>query len=115
MCGFKMRAPKWILLVLSVVVVVNQCVAHVHATDEEASLPETVGLDTGGLSREKFPKGFVFGTATSAYQVEGMAHKAGRGPSIWDTFVKIPGSNQIFILILFHSVTSIHSRFFFFF
>uniref|UniRef100_A0A2N9GKE1 Beta-glucosidase n=1 Tax=Fagus sylvatica TaxID=28930 RepID=A0A2N9GKE1_FAGSY len=76
MCGFKMRGPKWILLVLSVVVI--QCVAHLHATDEEASLPETVSLDTGGLSREKFPKGFVFGTATSAYQVEGMAHKAGR-------------------------------------
>uniref|UniRef100_A0A2N9G1U1 Beta-glucosidase n=1 Tax=Fagus sylvatica TaxID=28930 RepID=A0A2N9G1U1_FAGSY len=93
MCGFKMRGPKWILLVLSVVVI--QCVAHLHATDEEASLPETVSLDTGGLSREKFPKGFVFGTATSACDVKhhqvGMAHKAGRGPSIWDTFVKIPG------------------------
>ncbi|KAK7813081.1 beta-glucosidase 44, partial [Quercus suber] len=52
---------------------------------------ESVSLDSGGLSRDKFPKGFVFGTATSAYQVEGMAHKDGRGPSIWDTFVKIPG------------------------
>lgn len=48
-------------------------------------------FDTGGLSRGKFPKGFVFGTAASAYQVEGMALKEGRGPSIWDTFIKIPG------------------------
>ncbi|KAL9237910.1 hypothetical protein vseg_012403 [Gypsophila vaccaria] len=48
-------------------------------------------FDTGGLSRASFLKGFVFGTATSAYQVEGMANKAGRGPSIWDAFVKIPG------------------------
>ncbi|XP_021754518.1 beta-glucosidase 44-like [Chenopodium quinoa] len=48
-------------------------------------------FDTGGLSRKSFPKGFVFGTATSAYQVEGMAHKDGRGPSIWDEFIKKPG------------------------
>ncbi|CAH1430024.1 unnamed protein product [Lactuca virosa] len=43
------------------------------------------------ISRNDFPKGFVFGTATSAYQVEGMAHKGGRGPSIWDEFIKTPG------------------------
>nr|GMD80832.1 beta-glucosidase 44-like [Ipomoea batatas] len=45
------------------------------------------------LSRKSFPVGFVFGTATSAYQVEGATdiHKYGRGPSIWDTFIKTPG------------------------
>ncbi|XP_010916341.1 beta-glucosidase 1-like [Elaeis guineensis] len=46
----------------------------------------------GFLSRGSFPEGFVFGTAASAYQVEGMALKAGRGPCIWDTFVRIPGN-----------------------
>ncbi|CAN6292177.1 unnamed protein product [Urochloa humidicola] len=45
----------------------------------------------GGLSRASFPKGFVFGTATSAYQVEGAASTNGRGPSIWDAFAHIPG------------------------
>ncbi|KAG9448973.1 hypothetical protein H6P81_008938 [Aristolochia fimbriata] len=53
---------------------------------------ESARLDTGGLSRVSFPKGFVFGTAASAYQVEGMASKEGRGPSIWDVFVKKPGA-----------------------
>ncbi|XP_072995731.1 beta-glucosidase 1-like [Typha latifolia] len=47
--------------------------------------------ENGGLSRAGFPSGFVFGTAASAYQVEGMARKDGRGPSIWDVFVHIPG------------------------
>ncbi|KAI5660256.1 hypothetical protein M9H77_29049 [Catharanthus roseus] len=48
-------------------------------------------LDLGGLSRKSFPSGFIFGTATSAYQVEGMASKEGRGPSIWDVFIRQPG------------------------
>lgn len=52
----------------------------------------------GGLSRASFPKGFVFGTATSAYQVEGAASTDGRGPSTWDPFVHTPGT----LAIAFH-------------
>ncbi|KAL4317323.1 hypothetical protein AHAS_Ahas15G0373600 [Arachis hypogaea] len=44
------------------------------------------------LNRSAFPQGFIFGTASSSYQVEGAANEGGREPSIWDTFThKYPG------------------------
>jgi len=39
----------------------------------------------------KFPDGFVFGSATASYQIEGAVHEDGRGQSIWDTFSHTPG------------------------
>lgn len=43
-----------------------------------------------GTPRE-FPKGFLWGSATASYQVEGAVNEDGRGPSIWDTFSHTPG------------------------
>ncbi len=38
----------------------------------------------------KFSKDFIWGTATSAYQIEGAHNIDGKGPSIWDSFSTIP-------------------------
>ncbi|MER6030325.1 GH1 family beta-glucosidase [Streptomyces sp. NPDC001851] len=38
-----------------------------------------------------FPSAFLWGAATSAYQIEGAVREDGRTPSIWDTFSHTPG------------------------
>ncbi len=40
---------------------------------------------------KKFPTDFVWGAATSSYQIEGAWLEAGKGLSIWDGFCHIPG------------------------
>ena len=52
-------------------------------------------LEPGALPASEpalqFPPGFLWGTATAAYQIEGAASEDGRTPSIWDTFSRREG------------------------
>ncbi|KAJ9174476.1 hypothetical protein P3X46_013114 [Hevea brasiliensis] len=57
-------------------------------------VPPTIADDDdipSNFSRGYFPDSFIFGSSTSAYQIEGDALEKGRGPSVWDIFSHTPG------------------------
>ena len=59
-----------------------------------ASAQPSEGTATERKSARGFPKGFIWGTATAAYQIEGAVNADGRGPSIWDTFAHTLGKTR---------------------
>lgn len=70
------------------------------ATAGAAALPtfsvaaESAPGKSGGDAKRRFPEGFLWGSATASYQVEGAAKEDGRGMSIWDTFSHTPGKTH---------------------
>jgi beta-glucosidase len=56
--------------------------------------PDLAHFDLTGYGAliDRLPPTFRWGTATSAYQIEGAVTEDGRTPSIWDTFSRVPGA-----------------------
>jgi beta-glucosidase len=55
---------------------------------------EAEGVPEVSSAARNFPEGFLWGSATASYQVEGAVHEDGRGVSIWDTFSHTPGKTH---------------------
>jgi beta-glucosidase len=64
------------------------------ASGAPAAEAQRSSAQTHAGALQQFPEGFLWGTATASYQVEGAVHEDGRGQSIWDVFSHTPGKTH---------------------
>jgi beta-glucosidase len=75
-------------------------IVDAHRFAPDLSAVQLAGSSSRSPSRRRlssphtFPADFLWGAATSAYQIEGATQEDGRAPSIWDTFVREPGATR---------------------
>ena len=60
-------------------------------TESPKSVRRPAAEPFSGPASTDFPRQFLWGTGTSAFQIEGSSEAAEKGLSIWDTFTKVPG------------------------
>ncbi|HXP24133.1 MAG TPA: family 1 glycosylhydrolase, partial [Steroidobacteraceae bacterium] len=67
----------------------------IGAAGAMAGIPLPAALGQPTMAKPlAFPPNFLWGCATSAYQIEGAVAVEGRGPSIWDVFAHTPGKTH---------------------
>jgi beta-galactosidase len=86
--SFDIRKVQWRCII---VVTLTVGIVIVALRRNEWTGPTATEEATHPSNHHLFPDKFVWGAATSSYQIEGATHEGGRGVSIWDTFCQEPG------------------------